>query len=199
MIVLTGANRGIGYEIGKLLSQQYLVVAVTRDDIRLDYPCIQVQHDITQDNTELFDKITKHVTPSVLINCAGVCGSDDMIDVNLMAAIDLTEAFINCTEHGHVIHFGSLSREYPDTDAVYTATKVALESYIKNKRKQTPTHKFTTLIPGYVMTDMISDFVPDYRPLCPIDVAQTIEFVLSRPSHVELREIVLSSSYQREC
>lgn len=198
MIVLTGANRGIGYEIGKLLSQQYVVVAITRDEMPLDYPCIQIQHDVTQDASVLFEKITKHVTPSVLINCAGVL-EGDIIGVNLKAAIDLTEEFIKHTESGHIIQFGSLSKFYPYTCPVYTATKVAIEDYMMKRRKQCTTHKFTTLIPGYVNTDMIQSFMPHYRVLNPIDVARTIEFVLSMPKHVELREITLASSYQREC
>lgn len=198
MIVLTGANRGIGYEIGSLLSRSHTVIAITRDDTPIDYPCIQIQHDITHDISGLFEKIREHGIPSSLINCAGVLGGD-MIDVNLKSAIELTEEFIKKTDSGHIVHFGSLSKEYPSTDPIYTATKSAIEEYVKHRRKQCRSHKFTTVIPGYVNTDMIRGCMPMYRPLDPVDVAEAVEFIISRPTHVELREVVLSSSYQREC
>ena len=196
MIVLTGANRGIGYEIGKLLSRTHVVIGVTRDDIRLDYPCIQIQHDITQDASVLFEEVCKYVTPSVLINCAGVGPNHpDVIDVNLTAQIKMTAEFIKRTNSGRVIQIGSFASIEPNCQSDYSAAKAGIKYYIDCMRKQHRSHAFTTVLPGYTMTDML-DFVPDFRVLSPQDVAEAVQFVVSRPTHVDIREIVLTPKDQ---
>lgn len=196
MIILTGANRGIGYEIGKLLSQQNVIVAITRDDVQLDYPCIQIQHDITRDASELYEKMGKHITPSILINCAGVGPHHpDAIEVNLTAQIKMTAEFIKRTNSGRVIQIGSFASIEPNCQSEYSAAKAGIKYYIDCMRKQHYNHKFTTILPGYTMTDML-EFFPDFRVLSPQDVAEAVQFVVSRPNHVDIREIVLTPKDQ---
>lgn len=200
MIIVTGANRGIGYEVGRILSEKYTVLAITRNGNELDYPCIQVRADITEDPSNLFDEIMKHGIPSALVNCAGVLSDEsEMMDVNLHGAVGLTEEFVSRTDKGTVIHFSTMAKMYDETNEWYVKSKLMLEDYINNRRKECKSHRFTTLVPGYVNTDMIRGFMPRYRVLDPSDVADVVDFVLSRPEHVQIREVMISSSSQREC
>ena len=135
---------------------------------------------------------------------------DEMIDTNVKGLLYVTRAVVpGMVERGrgHVINMGSTAGEitYPN-GAVYCATKAAERAINDGLREDllgTPV-RVTSIDPGMVETDFsLVRFHGDeeraekvYKgltPLKPEDVADAIVWAATRPAHVNIARIVMTS------
>lgn len=161
----------------------------------------------------------------ILVNNAGLAAglaplqdgdSDDwdrMIDTNVKGLLYVTRAVApgmverNC---GHIINIGSIAGKevYPNGN-VYCATKHAVDALTKGMRMDMLPHniKVTQICPGAVETEFSmvrfhgdksrADKVYEgYENLVADDIANCIWFVLSRPPHVNINDMVVMPTAQ---
>ena len=135
---------------------------------------------------------------------------DEMIDTNVKGLLYVTRAVVpGMVERGrgHVISMGSTAGEmtYPG-GAVYCATKAAERAVSEGLRLDllgTPV-RVTSVDPGAVETDFsrvrfrgdeerAAKVYAGITPLTPEDVAETIVWTASRPAHVNIARVLMTS------
>ena len=156
----------------------------------------------------------------VLVNNAGlgrgldkihegnVDGWEDMINTNIKGLLYVTRAItprMVKRGSGHIINVGSIAGHevYPGGN-VYCATKHAVDALTRGMRLDlvdTPI-RVSTVDPGLVETEFSEvRFYGDkerakgvyqgYKPLEPVDIADAIVWIASRPKHVQIAEIII--------
>ena len=161
----------------------------------------------------------------ILVNNAGLAAGlgplqdgdtddwDRMIDTNVKGLLYVTRAVApgmverNC---GHIINIGSIAGKevYPNGN-VYCATKHAVDALTRGMRMDMLPHniKVTQICPGAVETEFSivrfhgnksqADKVYEgYENLVADDIANCIWFVLSRPPHVNISDMVVMPTAQ---
>lgn len=160
-----------------------------------------------------------------LINNAGLAAGLDllqdgdpndwnqMIDTNIKGILNISRLVMpQMVERktGHIINIGSTAgKETYAKGAVYCATKHAVEALTQGMRLDMLPYgvKVTGICPGLVETEFSlvrfkgaeerAKVVYDgFDPLTPDDIADTIWFVLSRPKHVCINDIVITPTAQ---
>ena len=132
---------------------------------------------------------------------------DKMIDSNVKGLLYVTKAVIGRMiekSSGHIINIGSLAgREVYEKGNVYSASKHAVNAISKGMRIDLNKHniKVSEINPGLVETefskvrfkgDAIADTIyKGYKALQAEDIAEIIEFVISRPDHVNLADVLI--------
>jgi NADP-dependent 3-hydroxy acid dehydrogenase YdfG len=135
---------------------------------------------------------------------------DEMIDTNVKGLLYMTRAVVPgmvVRGRGHVVNMGSTAGEitYPN-GAVYCATKAAEKAINDGLRQDllgTPV-RVTSIDPGMVETDFsLVRFHGDeeraakvYKgliPLAPEDIADAIVWAVSRPAHVNIARVSLTT------
>jgi len=136
-----------------------------------------------------------------------------MIDTNvkgLLYVTRLVSPWMVARKQGHIINLGSTaSHEVYAGGNVYCATKHAVLALTKAMRTDFLPYgiKVTQISPGAAETNFSlvrfhgnqekADKVYDgYDPLVAQDIADVVEFVLSRPAHVCLNEIIMTPTAQ---
>jgi NADP-dependent 3-hydroxy acid dehydrogenase YdfG len=132
---------------------------------------------------------------------------DTMLDTNLRGLLHMTRLvlpFLIQRGTGHIINLGSVAGRwtYPG-GAVYCATKFAVRAFSEGLRMDLlgKNIRVTNIEPGMVHTEFslvrlgsatAADKVYEgMRPLSAEDIAETIEWTLARPAHVNVQEIVI--------
>lgn len=161
----------------------------------------------------------------VLINNAGLClgldpvqqGNmdewDTMIDTNvkgLLYVSRIVSCWMTKRKKGHIINIGSIAAKeiYPNGN-VYCATKHAVEALSKSMRiDMLPFHiKVTAIHPGPAETefsevrfrgdtDRAKKVYEGYKALMAQDIAEAIWFAVSRPSHVNIDDLLIMPAAQ---
>ncbi|TYR34808.1 SDR family NAD(P)-dependent oxidoreductase [Sphingobacterium phlebotomi] len=138
---------------------------------------------------------------------------DRMIDTNIKGLLYVTKHTIPLMEQSkapHIINLGSIAGKdvYPNGN-VYCATKHAVDALTKAMRIDLLEKgiKVTSIDPGMVETEFSEvRFKGDneraksvYRGLTPLsgkDIAEIIAFVLSRPAHVNINDLLVMPTAQ---
>lgn len=138
---------------------------------------------------------------------------DAMIDINVKGLLYVSKIIIpNMISKGagHIINIGSIAGKevYPGGN-VYCASKYAVDAITQGMRIDLNAHniKVTAINPGMVETEFsLVRFKGDaekaqkvydgLKPLTAIDVAEVISFVLSRPAHVNIADLLLLPTAQ---
>ncbi|MBX2987019.1 MAG: SDR family NAD(P)-dependent oxidoreductase [Bdellovibrionaceae bacterium] len=155
---------------------------------------------------------------TVLVNNAGLARGtekaqdarleawDEMIDTNvkgLMAMSRLALPFL-ISRRGHIVNLGSVAGRwvYPG-GAVYCASKFAVRAFTEGLRMDLAGTgvRVTNIAPGMVETEFSlvrfgtreqADRVyQGMTPLSADDIAESIEWCLQRPAHVDIQELVI--------
>jgi len=105
---------------------------------------------------------------------------------------------------GHIINIGSLAgREVYEKGNVYSASKHAVNAISKGMRIDLNKHniKVSEINPGLVETEFskvrfkgdskASKVYEGYKALEAEDIAEIIEFVISRPHHVNIADVLI--------
>lgn len=162
---------------------------------------------------------------NVLINNAGLSKGldpidkgnfedwDTMIDTNVKGLLYTTKIVANWMinqKSGHIINIGSIAGQevYPNGN-VYCATKSAVDALNKGMRIDLLPHgiKVTAINPGMVETEFskvrfngdegrAKKVYDGLEPLVANDIAEAIWFVVSRPAHVNINDMLIMPTAQ---
>ncbi len=164
--------------------------------------------------------------PDVLINNAGLARGfsklqdgdpddwDEMIDTNIKGVLNVSRAvlpFMIKQGRGHVVNIGSTAAHmtYPNGN-VYASTKYAIRGLSEGMNLDlsgTPL-KVTCVDPGFVETEFslvrfrgdqerAKNVYKGFRPLAAADVAETISYIVNLPAHVNILDLILVPTQQR--
>ncbi len=138
---------------------------------------------------------------------------DAMIDTNIKGLLYVTKtvsSWMVTRKSGHIINIGSIAGKevYPNGN-VYCATKHAVDALNKGMRIDLLPHgiKVTAIHPGMVETEFsIVRFKGDearakkvydgFEPLIADDIADAIWYVVSRPAHVNINDMLIMPTAQ---
>jgi 3-hydroxy acid dehydrogenase/malonic semialdehyde reductase len=168
---------------------------------------------------------TGHV-PDVLINNAGLASGlskihegdpedwDRMIDTNLKGLLNVTRALLPhmvARRRGHVVNIGSTAghQTYPMGN-VYNATKFGVRALTEGMNLDvagTPI-RVSAVDPGFVETEFsevrfhgdrerAKAVYQGFEPLTADDVADTIAYVVNLPEHVNILDLIIVPTAQR--
>lgn len=161
----------------------------------------------------------------ILINNAGLASGlnsiqegdindwEKMIDTNVKGLLYITRMISPLMirrNKGHIINIGSIAgKEVYANGNVYCATKHAVDALNKAMRIDLLPHgiKVTAINPGMAETEFsLVRFHGDderakkvyngFEPLHPEDIAETIYWVASRPTHVNINDLIIMPSVQ---
>ncbi|MEM9895512.1 MAG: SDR family NAD(P)-dependent oxidoreductase [Bacteroidota bacterium] len=138
---------------------------------------------------------------------------DAMMDINVKGLLYVTKAILPQMieqKSGHIINIGSTAgREVYPKGNVYCASKSAVDALTKGMRMDLNQHsiRVSSIDPGLVETEFSRvRFKGDekkaeavyhgFMPLKAEDIAETIEFVISRPPHVTIGDLLILPTAQ---
>ena len=223
-IIITGASRGIGAELGKLLAKGNKVLLVSRNLKKLEvlkkkHSSLAVAHiDLSSKNfkAEFSDLVSAHFkTVDVLINNAGFLVAkpvekitrkeiEQSFSTNIMGMMEACQAVIPFMRKkgGHIVNIGSISGfqgsvKFPGL-SVYSSTKAAVSGFseaLSEELKDTGI-KVNCLALGAVQTDMLAEAFPGYKaPVTANEMAEFIaDFSLNRHQWINGKTIPVSLS-----
>ncbi len=212
-LIITGRRPARLQELTTQLTQEYQIKALPL--------CFDVadQKQVAAAFTQL--KNTPDFLPvDVLINNAGnaygldpiqdadLADLEKMININVLGMIYVTKAAIPLMQKSprpHIIHLGSIAGKEPYPKGhVYCASKAAVDAFTKGIRQDLLPlgFKVSAIHPGMVNTEFSTvRFHGDkakadqtYHGLTPLtadDIADTITFMITRPDHVNIAEVVI--------
>lgn len=197
-------------EIAKELSSKYGVKCIPMQlDVRSNEQVESVFKRLGTDNIEI----------DILVNNAGLALSIDkiqeanignwetMIDTNIKGVLYVTKAVLPCMvkkNRGHIINIGSTAGQgcYASGN-VYCATKHAVRAISKSLRLDLlgTAIRISEIDPGAVETefsevrfndkDKAKKLYEGFDPLVAEDIADAVIYCVTRPSHVNISEIVI--------
>lgn len=164
--------------------------------------------------------------PDILVNNAGLSrgldplhegdpeGWDEMIDTNVKGLLNVSRAVLPhmvARNSGHVVNIGSIAgRQVYPSGNVYNATKFAVKALNEAMNVDLVGTKVrvSSVDPGLVETEFSEvRFYGDeeraekvyrgYTPLTPADIADAVCYVVSAPAHVNVLEMVILPTDQR--
>ena len=184
IVFITGASRGIGWEIAQCFARDgYFVIGTSRSSISIQGDLnsknyIHFPMDVTDrkqilsclDELKKLDKV-----PNVLINNAGITKDnlflkmkeddwDDVINSNLTSVFNITKSFIKSmiqNRSGRVINISSVSGLMGNPGQVnYSASKAGLGGFTRALAKEVASRNITVncIAPGFIETDMTNRF-----------------------------------------
>ncbi|MGV3685210.1 MAG: SDR family NAD(P)-dependent oxidoreductase [Daejeonella sp.] len=147
------------------------------------------------------------------INAGSTTDWDVMIDTNVKGLLYVTKIVSNwmiSNGGGHIINLGSIAgKETYINGNVYCATKHAVDSLNRAMRIDLLPYKIrvTAIHPGAVETEFsevrfkgdtekAKKVYDGYEPLHAEDIAETIWFVVSRPPHVNINDMIVMPTAQ---
>jgi len=221
-IIITGASRGIGFEMIKLFADQgHQVLALSRNEkpiIALDHKNIHTfSCDIcnASDLSKMNDYVAKNWKKvDVLINNAGKLLNkafrkissqefEEVYKVNVFGVAEITRLVLPfMTQGSHVVTVSSMggiqgSMKFPGL-AAYSSSKAAvitLSELLAEEYKESGI-AFNVLALGAVQTEMLEEAFPGYQaPLTAIQMAEYIkEFALTANKFYNGKVLQVSSS-----
>ena len=132
----------------------------------------------------------------------------EMIETNVLGLLRVSKAFVPMLRrapHGHIVNLGSIAAfETYRGGAGYTATKHAVRAITRTLRIELNGEpiRVSEVSPGMVETEFsvvryrgdaekAKGVYSGFKPLSPEDIAEVIAFVVSRPPHVDIDEVVI--------
>lgn len=184
-------------------------------DVRDYDACVKAVNSIPEDFRDV-DVLVNNAGLAVELNPVHEGAIEDwerMIDTNIKGLLYITRLispWMVERKQGHIINLGSTaSHEVYYGGNVYCATKHAVNALTKGMRTDFLKYgiKVTQISPGACETNFSvvrfhgnkekADKVYEgYDPLVAQDIADVVEFVLSRPPHVCLNEIIMTPTAQ---
>ncbi len=215
-LVITGRRADRLNQLAEQLRNEYAIEVFTICfDVRDNEACKQAIDSLPAS----FNRI------DLLVNNAGLAAGaspfqessltdfEQMIDTNVMGLIYITKLVVPrmiAQQAGHIINISSISgiEVYPN-GSVYCASKHAVNAITKGLRIDLIKHgiKVSSISPGMVETEFsVVRYHGDeqkakavYAGLVPLnadDIADTVEFIVTRPAHVSINDIQINPTQQ---
>jgi len=215
-VIITGRRGNLLDAIEKDIKNNYSVQAISLSfDVRDREQCERA--------IEKLPKEWRNI--NLLINNAGLAAGlgkiqdgnfehwDMMIDTNVKGLLNITKIIspiLIAKNEGHIVNIGSIAGKeiYPNGN-VYCATKHAVDALTKAMRIDMLEHniKVTAINPGMVETEFsIVRFEGDkekaksvykgIEPLYADDIAEAVEFAVTRPKHVNINDMLIMPTIQ---
>ncbi len=214
-LIITGRRLNRLQELGKELKEKFSIeVLILNFDIR--------NREETRTQIENLPENFKNI--DVLINNAGLASGLDfihegniddwekMIDTNVKGLLYISRAIMPGMverKSGHIVNISSIAgKETYLKGNVYCATKHAVESITKAMRIDMLPYgiKVTSIAPGMVNTEFSLVRLGDkekadkvyegFIPLTAQDIAEAVEFAVTRPPHVNINDILIMPAAQ---
>ncbi|OFX49055.1 MAG: NAD(P)-dependent oxidoreductase [Bacteroidetes bacterium GWA2_30_7] len=214
--IITGRRLNLLSELEKRIKKEYKTNVLSLSfDIRNNDEIIKI-----------FEKLPSNwQNIDVLVNNAGLAVGlepiqsgkiDDwerMIDTNLKGLLYITRKVVPTmiqNKSGHIINIGSIAGKevYPNGN-VYNATKHAVDALSQAMRIDLVSFgiKVTAIHPGMVETEFslvrfqgneksAKNIYKGFSPLLANDIADAIIFVVTRPSHVNINDMIIMPTAQ---
>lgn len=184
---------------------------------------VRIENEVIKAVNSLSEQVKSNI--QILVNNAGLAVgrgpiesgiSDDwerMIDTNIKGLLYVTKAvvpYLIANKAGHIVNIASIAGKevYPGGN-VYCATKHAVDALSRSMRIDLVQYgiKVTNIAPGAAETEFsivrfkgnteTSDSVYEgYDPLVAQDIAETILFVVTRPTHVTINDLTIMPTAQ---
>jgi NADP-dependent 3-hydroxy acid dehydrogenase YdfG len=202
------------------------VVGGARRVERIQPPLVPLELDVTDpDSSERFVKaaVEQLTGVDILINAAGLALGRDLFDesteedertvleTNVNGLIRMTRLFLpHIRDGGHIVNIGSIAgRQAYEKAAVYVASKFAVRGFTYALREDLlgrPIH-ITTVDAGLVEsefsrvrfrgdTETARKVYEGVDAMTPQDIADCIQFAVTRPPHMNVDEIVVKALAQ---
>lgn len=196
------SEHGIPVFVGELDVRKQLEVEVFFDTLPLEWK----QIDIIVNNAGLSRGLSK-------LHEGNIQDWEEMIDTNVKGLLYVTRAVLPdmvSRKSGHVINIGSIAghQTYPGGN-VYSASKFAVTGITRSLRMDLlgMPIRVSTVDPGLVETEFAqvrfrgdkeraAKTYTGMTPLTPQDVADAVAYCATRPPHVNIGEVVLTSTDQ---
>jgi 3-hydroxy acid dehydrogenase / malonic semialdehyde reductase len=224
--IVTGASSGIGQAIARALHANGARVAGgsrRREQLETE---IALELDVTDPaSCERFvaDAVDQLGGLDILVNNAGLgLGRDPfdksteedeetVLETNVHGLLRMTRLCLpHLRDGGHIVNMGSIAgRQAYENAAVYVASKFAVRGFTYALREDLLGRSIhlTTVDPGLVETNFsrvrfrgdeekAAAVYANVEPVRPEDVAECVIFVLTRPPHVNIDEIVVKALAQ---
>jgi NADP-dependent 3-hydroxy acid dehydrogenase YdfG len=214
--MITGASRGLGAEIARVLAPTHTLFLAGRPSAALDTVAAELGATTWPIDLADPDTIAAAVEPivelDVLIHNAGVAYPGrvaestvdewrDTMAVNVIGVAALTLALLPAlrSAHGHVVfvNSGAGINASPGL-ASYSASKFALRGFADSLRNDEPALRVTSVHPGRIATEMQEDLVAyeggEYdaaRFLSPQTVAKVIADAVQAPDDAHIHEVIV--------
>ncbi len=216
-LILTGRRKKRLDDIAADFQKRFAVDVLTYSfDIRHRDHCAEMANDLTH----------RGIVPDILINNAGLASGkskiqdglisdwEAMIDTNIKGLLYITRAILPLmisNDKGHIINIGSTAGHwvYPEGN-VYNATKFAVRALNEgiNLDLAGTRIRCCSIDPGAAETEFsLVRFHGDtqkagrvyegYQPLLAEDIARTALFIVTSPDHVNITNVVISPTAQR--
>lgn len=177
-------------------------------------------------NAAAAELVADEAVPDILLNNAGLAAGlsklhegdpddwDRMIDTNVKGLLNVSRAILPHMvqrNSGHVVNIGSTAghQVYPMGN-VYNASKFAVKALTEGMNLDVAgtNVRVSAVDPGHVHTEFaavrfhgdeerVRTLYQGFRPLSPDDVAEVIAFIVNLPEHVNVLDLVLLPTAQR--
>ena len=224
--IVTGASSGMGAAIARALAENGVRVAGGARRVDRIEAEIALELDVTDPaSCERFveQAVDDLGGLDILVNNAGLgLGRDPfdesteedeetVLETNVHGVLRMTRICLShIRDDGHIVNIGSVAGRQPyENAAVYVTSKFAVRGFTYALREDLlgrPIH-LTTVDPGLVETNFsmvryrgdaekAKAVYSGLEPVRPEDVAECVVFVLTRPSHVNIDELVVKALAQ---
>ena len=224
--IVTGASSGMGAAIARALAENGVRVAGGARRVDRIEAEIALELDVTDPaSCERFveQAVDELGGLDILVNNAGLgLGRDPfdesteedeetVLETNVHGVLRMTRLCLpHIRDDGHIVNIGSVAGRQPyENAAVYVTSKFAVRGFTYALREDLlgrPIH-LTTVDPGLVETNFsmvryrgdaekAKAVYAGLEPVRPEDVAECVVFVLTRPSHVNIDELVVKALAQ---
>jgi NADP-dependent 3-hydroxy acid dehydrogenase YdfG len=224
--IVTGASSGMGAAIARALAENGVRVAGGARRVDRIEAEIALELDVTDPaSCERFveQAVDELGGLDILVNNAGLgLGRDPfdesteedeetVLETNVHGVLRMTRLCLpHIRDDGHIVNIGSVAGRQPyENAAVYVTSKFAVRGFTYALREDLlgrPIH-LTTVDPGLVETNFsmvryrgdaekAKAVYSGLEPVRPEDVAECVVFVLTRPSHVNIDELVVKALAQ---
>ena len=214
-LILTGRRESHLMELKKQLSSEDVAVTLLSFDIRDRAATERAWESLSPEKREI----------DLLVNNAGLAAGADpiqlgdaddwdrMIDTNIKGILNISKLVIPGMverKKGHIINLSSIAgSEVYANGNVYCATKHAVHALTKGMRIDLLPYKIkvSSIAPGMVETEFsvvryhgdqkkADEVYKGLTPLSAEDVAEAIRFMVTRPAHVNVNDMLLMPTSQ---
>ena len=224
--IVTGASSGIGAAIARALAAQDVRVAGGARRVEQLETEVKLELDVTDPaSCERFveQAVAELGGLDILVNNAGLgLGRDPfdasteedeetVLETNVHGVLRMTRLCLpHIRDGGHIVNMGSIAgRQAYENAATYVASKFAVRGFTYALREDLLGRpiRLTTVDPGLVESnfsrvrfrgdeEQANAVYANVEPLTPDDIAECVLFVLTRPSHVNIDELVVKALAQ---